>query len=337
MAGTTHKNITLSHGSGGVLTHRLIRDIFLKTFNNRILRRLEDAAAIGRLAFTTDAYVVKPLFFPGGDIGRLAVCGTVNDLAMKGAVPKYLSITFIIEEGFPVDELKIVSRSAQQAAAQARVRIVAGDTKVVEKGAADRLFITTAGIGIIPRGARVSLARVRPDDVIIINGTIGDHGIAVLNKRLDLGLTMKLASDCAPLGNLVKAMLSTGTDRRAVHMMRDPTRGGVATTLNEIADRTGLGIIIAEEALPIRPAVHGACELLGLDPLYVANEGKVIAIVARKAAGRILRTMRRHRLGRGSAVIGEVVRKPRGVFLKTGIGGLRPLLMLETEMLPRIC
>jgi len=331
------ESIKLGHGSGGVLTHRLIRDIFLKTFNNRILRRLEDAAAIGRLAFTTDAYVVKPLFFPGGDIGRLAVSGTVNDLAMKGAVPKYLSITFIIEEGFPVDELKIVSRSAQQAAAQARVKIVAGDTKVVEKGAADRLFITTAGIGIIPGGTNVSPARVRPGDVIIINGTIGDHGIAVLNKRLELGLVMKLVSDCAPLGHLVQTMLSTGSNRRAVHMMRDPTRGGVATSLNEISKQAGVGIIIDEEALPIRPAVHGACELLGLDPLYVANEGKVIAIVARKAAGRILPTMRKHPLGRNSTVIGEVVKRPRGLFLKTGIGGLRPLLMLETEMLPRIC
>ncbi len=329
------ETIKLSHGSGGVLTHRLVNEIFLKEFDNKILRQLEDAAAIGSLAFTTDAYVVKPLFFPGGDIGKLAVCGTVNDLAMKGARPKYIAITYIIEEGFPLNDLVKITRSAETAARKAGVKIIAGDTKVVEKGSGDGLFISTSGIGFIPKGVNLSSRLVRPDDLVLINGSIGDHGVAVLNKRLSLGLSMKLKSDCASLNNLVQTMLKI--NKKAIHMLRDPTRGGVATTLNEISERANVGIIIEESSLPIKREVHGACELLGLDPLYVANEGKLIGIVDRRYARSLLKVMKTDSLGRQARVIGYVEKKPKGVYVKTRIGGLRPLLMLETEMLPRIC
>ncbi|MEO0225689.1 MAG: hydrogenase expression/formation protein HypE [candidate division WOR-3 bacterium] len=329
------REIKLNHGSGGVLTHRLIKEIFLKIFNNKILRELEDSAEIGSLAFTTDSYVVKPLFFPGGDIGKLSICGTVNDLAMKGAIPKYISITYIIEEGFAIDDLHKICVSAQISARKAGVKIVAGDTKVVERGSADGIFITTSGIGVIPKGVSLSYHNVEPGDLILINGTIGDHGIAVLNKRLKLGLSMKLSSDCAALNSLVQKMLKV--NKKSIRMLRDPTRGGVATTLNEISEKTNLGIIIDEASLPIKKEVAGACELLGLDPLYVANEGKLIAIVDSKYSERLIRVMKSDQLGKEAKIIGQVVKKPKGVYLRTLIGGLRPLLMLETEMLPRIC
>lgn len=331
------KEIRLSHGSGGVLTHRLIEQVFLKEFDNKILRELEDAATVGSLAFTIDAYVVKPIFFPGGDIGKLAICGTVNDLAMKGAVPKYIAITYTIEEGFPLDDLIKVTRSAQGAARQAGVKVIAGDTKVVEKGGADKLFISTAGIGFVPKGIQLSSRKVNPSDKVLINGTIGDHGIAVINKRLNLGLSMRLKSDCAPLNHLVEKILKIDTRRQPVHMLRDPTRGGIATILNEISKSARVGIIIDERSLPIKKEVSGACEILGLDPLYVANEGKLICLVSEKYTPKILKVMRNDPLARKATIIGQVVKKPKGVFVKTLIGGIRPLLMLETEMLPRIC
>jgi hydrogenase expression/formation protein HypE len=331
-----HARITLGHGSGGSLSSELIRNIILKYFQNRTLRRLEDAAALpgsrADIAFTTDSYVVQPVFFPGGDIGKLAVCGTVNDLAMKGAVPYALSFSCIIEEGFPIIDFERILASAARTARRAGVMIVCGDTKVVEKGSADRIFITTSGIGRIRM--RVGTEMIRIGDKVIVSGTIGDHGIALLNERLGLGLQSRLKSDCAPL-NLLTRQLSRYA--HAIHCMRDPTRGGVASVLNETIDRKYTGVLIDEKSLPIRKEVQGASDMLGLDPLYVANEGKLIAFVAEPAASRVLQAMRKHPLGRKAAIIGEVVKEPRSVWMRTMIGGTRPLLLLEAEGLPRIC
>ncbi|MCB4790889.1 MAG: hydrogenase expression/formation protein HypE [Elusimicrobia bacterium] len=332
--------ITLAHGSGGRLTHELINSLFKKHFSNPYLNKMDDAAAFclkkneNRLAFTTDSFVVDPLFFPGGDIGKLSICGTVNDLAMKGAVPLYIAIGAIIEEGLEIDILEKVVISIKKAAVEAKVFIVAGDTKVVEKGKADKLFLTTSGIGAIYKDIFVSGSNTCPGDTVIINGSIGEHGIAVLTARNDFKLANSVKSDCSPLNNLVKRMLSA---TNTIHTLRDPTRGGVATTLNEIAQASNVGIIVEEDLLPIKKQVSIACNILGIDPLYVANEGKLIATCPQILANKIIKSMKNDKYGRGSVIIGKAVRNPKGVWLSTKIGGLRPLIMLEGEQLPRIC
>lgn len=329
----------LAHGSGGRLSHELIEKVFKTRFSNPMLDQGDDAAELRmqnancKIAFTTDSYVVKPLFFPGGDIGRLAVCGTVNDLAMKGATPLYLSAGFIIEEGLPLEILEKVVDSMAIAAREAGVSIVTGDTKVVDKGACDGLFINTSGVGIILEGIDISGANAAPGDVVIISGSIGDHGAAVINARNDFGLRGNLLSDVAPLGGLVNAILKAGK----VKALRDPTRGGLATTLNEIAGQSKVSINIEEGKIPVKPEVKGACEMLGLDPLYVANEGKLIAIVAGRDAEGILKAMRQDPLGRDAAIIGKVEAGKPQVLLTTLLGSRRPLMMLEGEALPRIC
>ncbi|MCX7994609.1 MAG: hydrogenase expression/formation protein HypE [candidate division WOR-3 bacterium] len=330
------KIITLSHGSGGLLSWRLIKELILKYFSDPILKRLEDSAELAvnskNLAFTTDSYVVNPIFFPGGDIGKLAICGTINDLAMKGAIPQFISFSLIIEEGFSLYELERIIKSASTTAKKAGVRIVCGDTKVVEKGKADKLFITTSGIGRIKK--ILNKEYIKPGDKVIISGTIGDHGITIMNERLNLNLKGDLTSDCAPL-NLVTNRIFT--EEFDIHFMRDPTRGGVASALNEAIDGTRLGILIHEEWVPIKPAVKGACEILGLDPLYIANEGKFIAILNSADSERFLHFLKKFSLSRNARIIGEVTDKLSGVWLKTIIGGMRPVLQLEAEGLPRIC
>lgn len=332
----TDKTITLAHGAGGVRTGRLIRKVILKYFRDPVLGRLEDAAAVlladRSVAFTTDAYVVDPVFFPGGDIGRLAVCGTVNDLAMKGAKPKYISFALIIEEGFRLADLERILRSAARAAREAGVTVVCGDTKVVPKGKADRIFITTSGIGEV----RIRTGRefIRPGDRIILSGTIGDHGIAVLNERLGLGLRSGIRSDTQPLNRITEKLFGFSTRLRFI---RDPTRGGLSSILNEAIEGSGLGMIISEPALPVKKAVRGAAAMLGLDLLEIANEGKFIAVVDPGVAEAALKVIKRHPMGRRAAIIGEVVKKPKGVWLRTAIGGMRPVMLLETEGLPRIC
>jgi hydrogenase expression/formation protein HypE len=328
--------IRLGHGSGGLLMSQLIKEVILKHFDNKILERLEDAAELptakGKLAFTTDSYVVDPIFFPGGDIGKLAICGTINDLAMKGAIPKFLSFSLIVEEGFAFRDLEKILKSASRTAKKACVNVVCGDTKVVERGKADKIFITTSGVGIIRQN--LGKGKIRIGDRVMVSGTIGDHGIAVMNERLNLGLQFDVKSDVAPLHPLVKNILDAGT---GVHFMRDPTRGGVVSVLNEAVEGTEYGIVIEEGSLPIKKQVRGASEILGLDPLYIANEGKFIAVIARKNATKILRVAKSHPLGKNAALIGDVVREPKGVWLKTKIGGVHPLLQLEAEGLPRIC
>jgi len=330
--------ITLAHGSGGRMMQELIATLFRRAFDNPALDSLDDAAELAfpgtRLALTTDSYVVTPLVFPGGDIGRLAVCGTVNDLAVKGARPLALSASFILEEGLETALLEKIVASMARAAKEAGVSVVTGDTKVVEKGKADGMFITTSGVGEIPKCRNVSGNLARPGDAVLVNGPIAEHGIAVLNARMDFGLKGDLKSDCAALSGLVEALFGV---TNKIHAMRDPTRGGVATTLNEIAGQSGVGIILEEARIPVRPEVKASCDLLGLDPLYVANEGKVLVVVAGDEAQAVLDSMKGCPLGEGAARIGEVVDKPRGVFLRTRIGGLRPLILLEGEQLPRIC
>lgn len=322
--------ITLGHGSGAGLTRRLINEIFDKNFK---LPSLEDAVEIEhRLVVTTDAHVIKPIFFPCGDIGKLSVTGTVNDVSMKGAIPKYLLITYIIEEGFKISDLKTITESVQKAAEEANVKIIAGDTKVVEKGKADGIYITTTGIGFLPEGVNLSSKNIKVGDKIIINGTLGDHTVAIINARENLGLTPAPQSDCASLNNLVQIMLKKGN----VKFLRDATRGGVATILNEVADDTGFGIIINEDALPIKNEVEAVCGLLGLDALYMANEGKLVSFV-RGETSNLINGMKKHKHGKDSAIIGEVITAVKGVYLKTSIGGLRPVLMLESDPLPRIC
>jgi hydrogenase expression/formation protein HypE len=339
--------ILLAHGSGGRLSHDLIHDLFLPHFAAPALAKLDDAAVVEplaasltlsdsrRLAFTTDSYVVKPLFFNGGDIGRLAVCGTVNDLAMVGATPSYLSAGFVIEEGLELNILRQVVTSMRDSAQEAGVEIVAGDTKVVERGGADELFISTAGLGIVPQGVDISASNARPGDLVILSGAIGDHGIAVLSEREGLAFRTELASDVAPLNHLVAAMLKASSD---IHVLRDPTRGGLATSLNEIALQSQVGIRIDENKVPVHDAVRAACEMLGYDPLYVANEGKLVAIVAPEDGERILEAMQADPHGEEATIIGEVTAEPKGkVLLRTGIGGTRVVDMLAGEMLPRIC
>src|SRR5580700_4436908 len=295
-----HAQIVLGHGSGGKLTADLIDQIFLPAFRNPVLDKLDDQAVVtiggARLAFTTDSFVVTPIFFPGGDIGRLAVHGTVNDLAMSGACPLYLSAAFILEEGLAVDDLRRVVESMRVAAAESGVEFVTGDTKVVNRGKGDQIFITTTGIGVIEGGVNISADRARPGDQIFLSGYIGDHGMAIMSQRENLEFEGAIASDCAPLHQLVGVMLAACSADQ-VHCLRDPTRGGVATTLNEIASQSRAGMIIREELLPVRDSVKGACEILGLDPLYVANEGKLVAVVAPEAALSVLAAMRQHPLG----------------------------------------
>jgi hydrogenase expression/formation protein HypE len=329
-------NIRLGHGSGGLLTSKLIRQTILKYFDDKILQKLEDAAELpvqnAKLAFTTDSYVVDPIFFPGGDIGKLAICGTINDLAVKGALPKFLSFALIIEEGFPFADLERILKSAASTARAARVSVVCGDTKVVDKGKIDKIFITTSGVGVLKQD--LGKDRIRIGDQVIISGYIGDHGIAVMNERLNLGLRFSVKSDVAPLNSLAMRILQTAP---GVHFMRDPTRGGVVSVLNEAVEHADHGIVVDETALPIRKQVKGASEILGLDPLYIANEGKLIAFADKKNAARLLESMHTHRLGKHAAIIGEVVKKPVGVWMKTRIGGTHPLLQMEAEGLPRIC
>jgi hydrogenase expression/formation protein HypE len=329
--------ILLAHGSGGKLSHDLIKS-FLPDLSNPILDQLDDSAVFalsGRLAFTTDSYTVNPIFFPGGDIGKLAVCGTVNDLSMSGARPLYLSLSFIIEEGLPINELKKVVASIHKAADEAEVKIITGDTKVVNQGTADKLFINTAGIGMVPEGLDISAANARPGDSIIVSGNIGDHGIAVLSQREGLKFQVPVPSDCAPLNKLVAEMLATSA---SIHCLRDPTRGGLATTLNDFAEQSGVGISIEEDRIPVDKAVLAACELLGFDPLYIANEGKLVAIVAPADANRILAKMKRNKYGAKAAIIGEVVAEhPGQVVMKTSLGASRIVDMPVGELLPRIC
>jgi hydrogenase expression/formation protein HypE len=331
--------ILLGHGSGGKLSAELIRDIFLPAFQNPVLACLDDQAIVNvngqRLAITTDSFVVKPLFFPGGDIGSLAVHGTVNDLAMGGATPLFLSVAFILEEGFPMDDLRRVVNSLRQAAAHAGVHVVTGDTKVVEKGNGDGLFINTTGIGLVPEGVELSADRAQPGDKVLLSGSIGDHGIAILAQREGLEFETQIQSDSAALHTLVSALLGV---TREIRCMRDPTRGGVSSALNEIAERSRVGIELEERSLPIHEQVRGACELLGFDPLYVANEGKLIAIVAPAAAQAVLQTMRRHPLGSEAQIIGTVKDTDPGlVTMRTPFGTTRVVDMLAGDQLPRIC
>ena len=331
--------VLLGHGSGGTLSAELVREVFLPAFRNPVLERLDDQAMVdvngSRLVFTTDSFVVKPLFFPGGDIGSLAVHGTVNDLAMGGAKPLFLSAAFILEEGLSMDVLRRVVRSMHDAAAAAGVVIVTGDTKVVEKGSGDELFITTSGIGELPKGVHLSANLARAGDVVLLSGTIGDHGIAILAQREGLEFESLIQSDSASLHGLVSDMLAVTRDIRC---MRDPTRGGVSSALNEIAATSKVGIELIEREIPVREEVRGACEMLGLDPLYVANEGKLIAIVPPEAASDLLKAMRRNPLGENARIIGKVTAAHPGlVTMRTDLGTSRIVDMLAGDQLPRIC
>ena len=343
--------VVLGHGSGGKLSHDLIARVFLPRFANPALLANNDAALVQpagdlRLAISTDAHVVWPLLFAGGDIGRLAVCGTVNDVAMLGATPLYITAGFILEEGLELDLLERVVASMQAAAAEAAIQIVAGDTKVVQRGKADGLYITTAGVGLVRPDVAIGGENARPGDLVILSGPIGDHGIAVLEARGELGFSSNISSDVAPLNHLIAAMLD-GTQAEAgsqtecspaIHVLRDPTRGGVATSLNEIAQQSQVCIVLEESKVPIRAPVAAACEMLGFDPLYVANEGKLIAIVRREAAAQVLQAMHSTRYGEEAVIVGEVREAPKGrVLMKTAIGSSRVVDVLAGEMLPRIC
>jgi hydrogenase expression/formation protein HypE len=336
--------IVLGHGSGGKLMHDLIHRYFLPHFSNPILEAGNDAGLVqlpdtgnepGRLAVSTDSHVVWPLFFPGGDIGRLAVCGTVNDVAMLGAEPRYLTAGFILEEGLTIEILGKVIQSMQLAATEAGVQIIAGDTKVVQRGKADGLYINTAGFGLVRPGWEIGGEKAQPGDMILVSGALGDHGIAVLEARGELGFSAGVFSDVAPLNGMIDSLHRAHCQ---VHVMRDPTRGGLATTLNEIAGQSRVALHIQENSLPIRPAVAAACEMLGFDPLYVANEGKMVVIVARSDAEKTLQLLRQHPYGRDAAMIGEVTDKPEGrVLMKTTIGTTRVIDTPSGELLPRIC
>ena len=333
------EQIVLGHGSGGEMAHDLIAGLFRPAFDNPILAAGNDAGVLiagdQRLAVSTDSHVVWPLFFPGGDIGRLAVCGTVNDVSAMGAQPLWMTAGFILEEGLPQRTLARVVASMQAAALEAGVQIIAGDTKVVEKGKGDGLYINTSGVGLVRPGVTVGGAHARPGDVVILSGPIGDHGIAVLAARGELGFDADVKSDVAPLNHLVAALLDAAPK---VHVLRDPTRGGVATTLKEIALQSGVGIVLEETEIPVRPAVAAACEMLGFDPLYIANEGRLLVILPEEEAGAALDAMRATRYGEEALVIGRVRAEPPGrVLLRTAIGSLRVVEMLAGEMLPRIC
>jgi len=341
---TQDDRILLAHGSGGTMMRRLIEDIFIKAFDNDILGRLDDAATLmlppGRISFSTDTYVVKPLFFKGGDIGKLAVCGTVNDVSMTGATPAFISVGFVLEEGFPVDDLRRILTSMARAAEESGVAIVTGDTKVVEKGGADGLFINTAGIGVIPDGIDIHGAGCRSGDVVLLSGSIGDHGIAVISEREGLAFSTSVESDCAPLNHMISAMVhSCGAD---VHALRDPTRGGLSSALNEFAESSGVAIEVDEDIIPVKAQVRGACEMLGYDVLQVANEGKLIAVVAPDAVDAALGAIRNSPYGAEAEIIGRVLEPAKGspagkVFLNTSLGSRRVVDMLVGEQLPRIC
>jgi hydrogenase expression/formation protein HypE len=346
---TEYEHVLLGHGSGGRLSNDLIRRVFLQGYGNSLLAGLEDQTTLDisgrnaadnghsapRIAFTTDSFVVRPLFFPGGDIGKLAVHGTVNDLAVGGAIPLYLSAAFILEEGLPMEDLRRIVASMREACAEADVQLVAGDTKVVDRGKGDGVFITTAGVGLLPEGRNLSVRNAQPGDCILASGTIGDHGIAIMSVREGLEFETVLESDTAPLNGLSHAIMQACP---AVRWMRDPTRGGLSSALNELAEASNVGVKLEETAIPLRPEVHAACEMLGLDPLYVANEGKLVAVVPPDAADDVLSAMRNHPLGRSAALIGRVCDEhPRMVVMRTCIGGERVVTMLAGEQLPRIC
>lgn len=336
---STHKEIVLAHGSGGKLSHRLMQETILPNFKNPLLDALHDGAIFSlngtQFAFSTDSYVVKPIFFPGGDIGKLAVHGTVNDLAMCGARPVYLSCAFILEEGFAMQDFRRVVASMEAAAREAGVHLVTGDTKVVDRGKGDQIFINTSGIGIVETGVEISPRRAQVGDKILINGPIAVHGIAIMSVREGLEFETEIASDTAPLNGLVTTIFNT---TKNVHVLRDPTRGGITSALVEIAEAANVGIYLDESCIPISEDVKGACEILGLDPLYVANEGKLLAIVPRDEADKILLAMKTHPLGRDTAIIGEVVSEHPGMMtMKTRVGGTRIVDMLSGEQLPRIC
>lgn len=332
------RHILLSHGSGGKASHDLIREMILPAFSNDILNKLNDQAVLNisgkKIAFTTDSFVVSPLFFPGGDIGKLAIFGTVNDLSMCGAKPLYLSVGLLIEEGLDIETVKTIISSMKTASEVAGVQVVTGDTKVINRGHIDKLFINTSGIGVIEEGIEISGDRAVPGDKVIISNSIGNHGIAVISQREGLELDLPIESDCAPLNYLVADMLSV---TREIHCLRDPTRGGLATTLNELSQQSNVGILIDEAKIPIKEPVRAACELLGYDPLYVANEGVLVAIVPDKYADSLVSKMRQNVYGRDACIIGEVIDEPKSVLMKTLIGGTRVVDMLTGELLPRIC
>lgn len=333
--------ITLAHGNGGQLMQKLINKMIIRNFGNPILNRLDDGAVLDlksgkdKLVFTTDSFVVDPIFFPGGDIGKLSVCGTVNDLAMMGAKPIYLSASVIIEEGFDFNDLNKIILSMKKTIAQADVKIVCGDTKVVNKGNCDKIFINTSGIGVIEHTANITSANAKPGDLIIVSGTIGEHGLAIMSQREGLRFKTQLKSDCAPLNGLVKAMLKYS---QAIHVMRDPTRGGTATALNEIAEHSNVGIEINEENLPVSSTARGACEILGLDLLYLACEGRLLAFVDKSKAYDILNIMHKHQFGKKAQIIGRVVAEhKKQVYLSTIAGSDRILDVPIADQMPRIC
>jgi len=337
-----HGRIDMNHGAGGRVGAQLVDELFARAFDNEYLRQGNDGALLSippghRLVMATDAHVISPLFFPGGDIGALSVHGTVNDVAMLGATPLYLSASFILEEGFELAQLKRIVDSMAAASRACGVPVVTGDTKVVEKGKGDGVFISTTGVGVVPEARVIGGANARPGDVVLLSGSIGEHGVAVLSQRESLQFETAIESDSAALHTLVAAMLAA-VPEGAVHVLRDPTRGGLATTLNEIAQQSGVGMLLQESAIPVLPQVAGACELLGLDPLYIANEGKLVAIVAPDAADAVLSAMRNHPLGRGAARIGQVGEDANHfVTMETGFGGRRVVDWLSGEPLPRIC
>jgi hydrogenase expression/formation protein HypE len=335
--------IVMGHGSGGLMTHNLIKDVFQKYFQNEFLRAGNDFASTpisnsnekGRISISTDAHIISPIFFPGGDIGRLSICGTVNDVSMSGAIPLYITASFILEEGLAISDLEKIVESMQLSALEAGVNIVAGDTKVVEKGKGDGIFISTTGIGWLPENIEIQGDLAQVGDVILISGTIGDHGIAVLSARGDLGFETDLLSDVAPLNHLIQSLIKEIPE---IHVLRDPTRGGLATTLNEIAKQSNAGIIVHEELIPVNATVQNACEMLGFDPLYVANEGKVVVILPAKYKEIGMEILKKNEYGKNAAVIGEIVSNhPGRVVLKTSYGTTRMLEMIAGEMLPRIC
>ncbi|MEN8211380.1 MAG: hydrogenase expression/formation protein HypE [Thermodesulfobacteriota bacterium] len=333
------EKILLDHGSGGKISHSMFSEMILPLFDNVELAKQDDGAVLdikeSRLAFSTDSYVVDPIFFPGGNIGDLAVNGTVNDVAMCGAIPLYMSAALIIEEGFPKKNLETILKTMANAAKKAGVKIVTGDTKVVPKGKADKIFINTSGIGVIPKGVNVSGDKAQPGDKIIISGTIADHGITILSTREGLKFDSNIQSDSAPLNKMVQSIVHSDFN---IHVLRDPTRGGLGTSLNEIAFQSDVGITIFEQSLPIQAQVEGICELLGFDPLYIANEGKLIAFVPEKNAQKVLEIIQKDEFGKNAVIIGEVTDKTPGkVFLETAIGGSRIVDMLTGEQLPRIC
>ncbi len=331
--------ILLSHGSGGKQTNSLINDLFVKYFNNSILNEMNDAAELtlegNRIAFTTDSFVVNPIFFNGGNIGKLAVCGTVNDIAVSGAKPLFLTSAFIIEEGFEISKLEEIVKSMAEEAQKAEVKIVAGDTKVVEKGSADGVFINTTGIGIIRDDVNIKASNAKAGDVVIVNGTLGDHGMTIMCERNGLGFEGDIKSDCASLNGLIDSMLQVCTD---IHVLRDATRGGVAAVLNEIAQASNVSIKLSEKSIPVSDEISGVCELLGLEPLYIANEGKLCAFIPEKYADEVLETMKKHPLGINSAIIGKVVEDDNNkVYIDTIVGGKRIVDMPSGQQLPRIC